>query len=153
MNKRRSAKPVAVGVGLFFLFTLPALTRSQSSPPAPTQIPYRTSPPLRAKRAPTPRDLFAGLQYTEDQKAEIRKIHEDIKSRMDAVIKNDKLDPEQKGAFLQGFERMERNEVYKVLTPEQKIEARKRMQALLRQDAQKEPEKKKLPPQGNQPKE
>lgn len=152
MNKRRSAKPVAVGAGLFFLFTLPALTRSQSSPPAPTQIPYKTSPPPRAKKAPTPTDLFAGLQYTEDQKAQISKIHEDMKSRMDAVIKNDKLNPEQKGAFLQGFERMERNEVYKVLTPEQKIEVRKRMQAL-RQDAQKKVEKKKLPPQGNQPKE
>lgn len=87
------------------------------------------------------------MQYTEDQKAKISKIHEDMKSRMDAVIKDDKLGPEQKGAFLEGFERMERSEVYKVLTSQQQIEVRKRMQAL-RRDAQKEPEKKKLPPQG-----
>lgn len=147
MNKRRSAKRVAVGAGLFFLFTLPALTRPQSSPPAPTRIPHRTSPPPRAKKASTSADIFAGLQYTEDQKAKISKIHEDMKSRMDAVIKDGKLGPEQKGAFLEGFERMERSEVYKVLTPQQQIEVRKRMQAL-RRDAQKEPEKNKLPPQG-----
>ena len=87
------------------------------------------------------------MQYTEDQKAKISKIHEDIKSRVDAVIKDNKLSPDQKGAFLQGFERMERSEVYKVLTPEQQREVSKRMHAL-RQEEQKEQEKKKAPPPG-----
>ena len=146
MNKRRFAKPVAVGAGLFFLLSVPTRTHPQSSPPPPTQIPYQTSPPPQAKKAATPTDIFAELQYTEDQEAKISKIHQDMKSRMDAVIKDDKLSPEQKDAFRQGFERMERGEIYKVLTPEQQTEVRKRMSAL-RQEAQKEVEKKKLPPQ------
>jgi hypothetical protein len=29
---------------------------------------------------------FAGLNFTDDQKARINKIHEDIKARMDAVV-------------------------------------------------------------------
>ena len=146
VNKRRFLKQ-ALGAGLFFLFALPVLIRAQGSPPPPTQVPSKTSPAARAKEKPAPTDIFAGLQYTEDQKAKISKIHQDMKSRMDAVIKDDKLSPDQKGAFLQGFERMEKGEVYKVLTPEQKTEVRKRALAL-HQGAQKDLEKKKLPPQG-----
>ena len=142
MNKRRSAKPAPFAAGLFFLSTVPAIISAQSSPPPPTTT---ETPHPRAKQAPVPTDIFAGLQYTEDQKAKISKIHEDIKSRMDTVIKDDKLSPDQKGAFLQGFERMERSEVYKVLTPEQQTEVLKRMRALREQ---KELEKKKAPPPG-----
>ena len=74
-------------------------------------------------------DDFAGLEFTDDQKSRISKIHEDFKARLDAVIKDDKLSPDQKGAMLQGFERMERGEVYKVLTREQQQEVRKRVLA------------------------
>ena len=144
MTKGRFAKPVAVAAGSFFLCTVPALTRGQSSPPPPTEMPHQTSPPRRATKAPGATDVFADLQYTEDQRAKISKIREDMKSRRDAVIKDDKLSPEQKDAFFQGFQRMERREVYEVLTPEQKTEVRKRM-AALRRDAQKEREKEKLP--------
>lgn len=149
MNKGRFAKAVPLAAGLFFLFTAPATISAQSSPTPPpsTAIPQRPSRPPRANQAPAATDIFAGLQYTEDQKAKISKIHEDIKSRVDAVIKDNKLSPDQKGAFLQGFERMERSEVYKVLTPEQQREVSKRMHAL-RQEEQKEQEKKKAPPPG-----
>jgi Spy/CpxP family protein refolding chaperone len=147
MNKKRFVKSQAVGAGLFFLFILPTLIRAQGSPPPPTQIPPKASPAARAKKQPAPSDLFAGLQYTEEQKATISKIHQDLKLRMDAVIKDDKLSPDQKGAFLQGFERMEQAEVYKVLTPEQKMGVRKRALAQ-RQGDQKDLEEKKLPPQG-----
>lgn len=135
MNKWRFA---AVAAGLVFLFNLPAIIRAQSSPPPPpaTEIPQKTLPPPRAKKAPAPTDIFAGLQYTDDQKAKISKIHEDMKARVDAVIKDDKLNPDQKGAFLQGFERMERSKIYEVLTPEQKVEVGKRLREL-REEAQK----------------
>lgn len=139
-------KPLAVGAGLFFLIALPALIRAQGALPPPAQTPPKTSPAARANKQPASTDIFAGLQLTEDQKAKISKIHQDMNSRRDAVIKDDKLSPDQKGAFLQGFQRMERDEVYKVLTPEQKTEVRKRALAQ-RQGAQTDPEKK-LPPKG-----
>lgn len=143
MNKGRFAKAGAVAAGLFFLSTLPALTRGQSPPTPPAEIPQTTSPPPRAAKAQRPSDIFAGLQYTEEQQAKIEKIRQDMNLRRDAVIKNDKLDPDQKNAFFQGFERMERSEIYEVLTPEQKTEVRKRLQAE-RQEAQKALKEKKL---------
>lgn len=143
MNKGRLAKPVAVAAGLFFLLSVPALIRAQSSPTPPAEIPQKASPPPRSTKAQRPTDIFAGLQYTEDQKAKIEKIRQDMKSRRDAVIKDDKLSPEQKDAFFQGFDRMERSQIYEVLTPEQKTEVRKRLQAQ-RQEARKELKEKKL---------
>jgi hypothetical protein len=92
-----------------------------------------------------PMDDFAGLNFTDDQKERINKIHEDFKARLDAVIKDDKLNPDQKGAMLQGFQRMERGEVYKVLTREQQAEVRKRILAR-RAAAQKEQQERKTQP-------
>lgn len=106
-------------------------------------MPHQTSPPPRATKAPDPADVFAGLEYSEDQKTKISKIREDMRARRDGVIKDDKLSPEQKDAFLQGFQRMERSEVYQVLTPEQKTEVNKRM-AALRRDAEKQRENRKV---------
>lgn len=143
MNKWRFA---AVPAGLVFLFSVPLL-RAQSSPPPATELPQKTLPPTRAKKAPVPTDIFAGLQYTEDQKAKISKIREDIRSRVDAVNKDDKLSPDQKGAFLQGFERMERSQIYNVLTPEQKEEVGKRMREL-RQEKKELEKKRAQQPQG-----
>lgn len=108
VNKRRLVKPLAVGTGLFVLVALPVLIRAQGSPPPPMQIPPKTPSAAQAKKQPAQTDIFAGLQYTEDQKAKIIKIYQDMKSCRDTVIKDDKLSPDQKGAFLQGFERMER---------------------------------------------
>lgn len=142
MNKGRFAKAVAVATALFFLSSVPALIRAQSSPPPPAEIPQTTSPPPRVTRAQRPTDIFAGLQYTEDQKAKIEKIRQDMRTRRDAVVKDDKLSPEQKDAFFQGFERMERSQIYEVLTPEQKSEVSKRMQAR-RQEGRKELKEKK----------
>ena len=86
-------------------------------------------------------DDFAGLNYTDDQKARINQIHEDFKARMDKVIKDDKLSPDQKGAMLQGYQHMERGEVYKVLTREQQVEVRNRILAR-HAEARKEQEEK-----------
>lgn len=102
MDRKRFAKPLAVATALFFLFAAPALIRARAYPRAdlparPTQILHETSPAARAKKTPAQTDIVAGLQYTDDQKAQISKIHQDMKSRMDAAVKDDKLSPEQKG--------------------------------------------------------
>lgn len=145
MNIEKFVNPRAGGAGLFFLLALPALICGQGSTPPSTQIPPKTSPAAQANKQPAPMDIFAGLQYTEDQKAQIGRIHQDIQLRRNTVIKDDKLSSDQKGAFLEGFDRLERREVFKVLTREQQIEVRKRM-STLRQGAQMDTEKKKLPP-------
>lgn len=74
-------------------------------------------------------DDFAGLNFTEDQKTSIRQIREDMASRRDAVIKDEKLDPDQKSAMLQGYVRIEYREIYDLLAPDQQAEVRKKVKA------------------------
>jgi len=81
------------------------------------------------------------LKYTDDQKEKIDQIHQDMKSRMDLVVKDEKLSPDQKDAMLQGYRRLERSQVFKLLTPEQQREVRKRISA--RRAAEQEKKKKK----------
>lgn len=129
MNRKRFTKRVGVAAGFFFLFAAPGQIRAQSSPSTPVQTPQRTSPVPRPKKVAPPTDDFAGLNFTADQKAKIDQIHQDTKLRMDTVVKDEKLSPEQKEAMLDGYRRMERNQVFQVLTPEQKTEVRKKLLA------------------------
>jgi Spy/CpxP family protein refolding chaperone len=69
------------------------------------------------------------LNYTEEQKAKINEIRQNTKTRMDLVVKDNKLDSEQKQAMLQGFWRLETGEIFKVLTPEQQKEVRQKLTA------------------------
>jgi hypothetical protein len=126
MNKNRLAKRIAVAAGFFFLGAAPGLTRAQSSPPSPTPAPHKASPAAQPKKDTAPADDFAGLQYTDEQKARIDQIHGDIKSRIDAAAKDEKLTAEQRDAMVAGYQRMERTQVFKVLTTQQQKEVLRR---------------------------
>jgi Spy/CpxP family protein refolding chaperone len=139
----RFVKRWAVGTGFVLLCAAPGLAGAQSPPPAPPQTPrMMATPPPRPNKIPGPLDDFADLKLTADQKAKIHQIDEDGKSRVAAVVKEDRLSPEQKGAMIQGIQHKERGEAYKLLTPDQRTEVRKRILAR-REAAQKEQEKKK----------
>jgi hypothetical protein len=129
VSKNRFAKRVAVAAGFFFLCAAPGLTRAQSSTPSPAPTPRKPLPAARPKKVASPADDFAGLQYTDDQKARIDQIHQDMKSRMDAVVKDEKLTAEQRDAMLAGYQRMERSQVFKVLTTQQQKEVLRRIRA------------------------
>ena len=88
-----------------------------------------------------PTDDFAGLTFTDEQKAKIHQIKQDMKSRMDDVAKDEKLTPEQKEAMLEGLQLMESRRLLKLLTPDQQVEVRRRV--LARRAAQREEGKKK----------
>jgi Spy/CpxP family protein refolding chaperone len=74
-------------------------------------------------------DDFDGFKFTDEQKTKIDQIHQTMKSRMDTVSKDERLDAEQKAAMLDGYRRMEYDEVFKALTPEQQLEVRKKVLA------------------------
>ena len=97
----------------------PGLNRAQSTPPSPVQAPRTAPPVVRPRKVAPPADEFAGLKFTVEQKAKIDEIHQSMKALMDTVVKDEKLSPEQKGAMLDGYRRMERGQVFKVLTPDQ----------------------------------
>ncbi|HET7756973.1 MAG TPA: hypothetical protein VFK87_06935 [Steroidobacteraceae bacterium] len=121
-----------------------ATPRAQGQAPAPP-APRATHPPvLRMKHVPDPMQDFAGLSYTPEQQAKIDQIHRDTQTRLDTVSRDAKLGPEQKDAMLEGYRRIERAQVFNVLTPEQQRQVRNR--ALERRTAaQKERQKKQEP--------
>ncbi len=140
MNKIRFSARVTVAAGFLLLCAAPGRTRAQSTPPRPAQT-HKASPAARPKNDAQPTDDFAGLKYTDDQKEKIDQIHQDTKSHMDLVVKDEKLSPDQKEAMLEGYRRLERGQVFKLLTPEQQREVRKRISA--RRAAEQEKKKKK----------
>lgn len=143
MNKNRFANRMAVAAGFIFLCLAPGLTRAQSTPPGPVETPPKASPTARPQEETRPTDDFAGLTFTDEQKARIDQIHQNMKSRMDAVVKDEKLSADQKTAMLVGFRRLDSGEVFKALTPEQQSEVRKKV--LARRAAEKEAQEKKKP--------
>ena len=129
MNKNRFWEPVAVAAGFFLLCAAPGLTRAQSASPAPAQTPKVASPGAQPKRVASPPDDFAGLQYTDEQKAAIELIRQQTKLHKDTVLKDEKLTADQKDAMILGYTRLEYGQIYRELTPEQKKEVRKRNSA------------------------
>jgi Spy/CpxP family protein refolding chaperone len=129
MNKNRFGKLVAVAAGFFFLCAAAGLTRGQSASPSPARTPNGASPGAQSKRDTSPPDDFAGLQCSDEQKAEIDHIRQQTKSHKDAVLKDEKLTADQKDAMILGYTRIEYGEIFKVLTPEQQKQVRKRISA------------------------
>jgi hypothetical protein len=90
-------------------------------------------------KPPSIDDLLAGLTLTDDEKAKVDQIKKDMRARMELVARDEKETADQKGAMIQGLQRMQRSQVYMVLTPEHQSEYRKRIlaQHAAEQDANK----------------
>ena len=132
-------KRVAVAAGFVFVCWAPGLTCGQNSaPPAPT--PQVISPGAQLKKGNPPPDDFAGLTYTAEQQAKIEQIRQTANQRIEAVKKDEKLSPEAKEAMLEGYRRIEIQELFQVLTPEQQVEVSKKAHA--RRAAQQQAQKK-----------
>ena len=129
MKKTRIKKQAAIGAAFLFLWCAPELACAQANAPGSAPPPPLASPEARVKKESHPLDDFAGLTYTDEQKAKIDQIRQTTRQRMDAVRKDEKLTPEAKQAMLEGYQRLEIGELFKVLTPEQQTEVRKKAQA------------------------
>lgn len=71
------------------------------------------------------------------------------KQRIDTVNKDENLTPEVKTAMLDGYQRIEMQELFRVLTPQQQAEVRKKVLARRAAEQQAQPQKKEnmpLPP-------
>jgi Spy/CpxP family protein refolding chaperone len=63
---------------------------------------------------------FAGLNLSDDQKAQIKKIHEDAKAKADAAMSDPSLSDAQKQTKVKEIHRAARKQAHGVLTPEQR---------------------------------
>jgi len=134
MNKKDISRFVLAGAGLVLLSTVPGPSLAQNSSQAPVPLQQATASPASAprpvpKKVTGPLDYFEGLTYTDEQKAKIEEIHKQTKVRLDKVVRDNQLSPEQKDAMLQGYRRIEAGEIFQLLTPQQQKEVQQHASA------------------------
>jgi Spy/CpxP family protein refolding chaperone len=129
MYKNWLAKVLVVSPVFLILFAAPAQTETQNKPLTPASISQLSPQTAHTQAGARPEDDFAGLTLTDDQKAKIEQIHQVTRSHMDIVARDPKSDSEQKQAMLEGMARIERGQIFQVLTPEQQSEVRKKVAA------------------------
>jgi Spy/CpxP family protein refolding chaperone len=117
--KTKSLINSVLGVGAFLLVGtfVPGTfaqngTQGQDTPPAASQ------PAPRAHEHGE--GAFAGLNLTEDQKEQIKKIHESAKAKADAVMANTSLSDADKQAKVKKIHHIAMRQAHGVLTPEQR---------------------------------
>ena len=142
MNRIRFANTLTIAAGLMLLPAAPASARAESAPQEAMRVPTPASSAPLLKVEPLP-DYFAGLNYTDDQKAEIAKIRHNIDTRRSAVEGDDRLTQDQKDAMILGYTRLENGEIFKVLTLEQRRQVRQKLEA--RREAGQPAQKKRRP--------
>jgi len=142
MNNNRFAKSLTLATGLTLLIGAPASSQAESVSQEVMRAPTPVSPAPLLKTNPLP-DYFSGLDYTDDQKAEIAKIRHNIDTRRSAVEGDDRLTQDQKDAMILGYTRLENGEIFKVLTLEQRRQVRQKLEA--RREAGQPAQKKRRP--------
>jgi Spy/CpxP family protein refolding chaperone len=70
-----------------------------------------------------------GLNLTDDQKAEMKKIHQSTKSQVDALKQDGSLTADQKEAKIHQLRHSARMQMVKLLTPEQREQMRANVHA------------------------
>lgn len=129
MNKYRFAKSAAAAAGLILLSVVSGLADTPNAPSNAVQSRKPARSTAQQKAEPLPANDFDGLEYTDEQKAELSKIHRETEANKAAVVKDDKLNEDQKNAMLVGYTRIEYGRTFKVLTPAQQRKVRQRMNA------------------------
>src|SRR5579864_577328 len=117
--KPKSLMNSVLAVGAFLLAgTFAPTTFAQSGTQEPATPPAASQPAPGAHEPGEGR--FAGLSLTDDQKAQIKKIHESAKAKTDAVMANTSLSDADKQAKVKRIHHAAMRQTHRVLTPEQR---------------------------------
>ena len=143
MKRNRFAKPVAYAAEFVLICSLLQPFRANAQSDATLQSQNAASANYQRTPDSLSPDDFVGLSYTAQQKAEIDKILQDTEMRKGAVTKDEKLTQDQKDAMLSGYTRLAYGAVFRVLSPEQQAQVRKKI--LARRAADHAPQKR-VPP-------
>jgi periplasmic protein CpxP/Spy len=106
-------------------------TQEQSAPPAASQ----PAPRAHEHRG----DRFAGLNLTDDQKAQIKKIHEDAKAKADSVMANTSLSQADKQSKVKRIHHVAMKQAQTLLTPEQREQLKAKMRERRSERSQTQP--------------
>ena len=110
----RISKQLAITASFMLLSVFPSLSYAQNTAPDSTQ-----GQAMHEKRGDHDA-MMANLNLTDDQKAQIKQIHEGMRSKVEAVNNDSSLSADQKQAKIQDLRRDTHEQVKKVLTPEQR---------------------------------
>jgi len=131
MNTKIVRNGVLFAAGVLLAYGSPVLARASGNPQEAGQT--QTAP--AQQNGPSRPDL----NLTDDQKAQMKKIHQDAKAQIEAVNNDSSLSADQKQAKIQGIHRNTHKQVEAVLTPEQRQTMRAWHQSHRGEKSQQEP--------------
>jgi Spy/CpxP family protein refolding chaperone len=114
MKAFRMLKQLSATAGLLAFIATPAALMAQDASQSTPQDQAATAQPGHRHG-----DELAKLNLTDDQKAQVKKIHESTRAQMDAVKNDTTLTAEQKQAKMKELHKSTREQVKQLLTPEQ----------------------------------
>jgi protein CpxP len=117
------SKQLAITASFVLLSVFPAISQAQNNAPDAAQGQTQTQPQREDRGAAA----LANLNLTDDQKAQIKQIHEGARSRVDAVKNDASLPADQKEAKIREIHRDTHQQVEKVLTPDQRKQMKENM--------------------------
>ena len=127
MHACRFKRPLISGAAIL-LFCVPGLT-SQALSSTPRNLPNTAGQSPAAQKVRAIEDELVGVKLTEDQKSKMAQIHRDYQAKIDIVSKDPGTDSDQKAAMIDGYHRLERRDIFQVLTPDQLAVVRKNILA------------------------
>jgi periplasmic protein CpxP/Spy len=142
MDARKGMRAFALMMGGLFLGAVPAAVMAQAqqdngqqqAAPAPQQqAPDNAPADVRGMRG---HGMMKSLNLSDNQKAQIKKIHEDARSQMDAVQADSSLSDTDRQAKIHAIRKSTMRQVRRVLTPEQRQQLREQMRARRQQRQQ-----------------
>jgi Spy/CpxP family protein refolding chaperone len=110
----RIPKQIAITASFLLLSTFPALSHAQNNAPDSTR-----GQAMHEKHGDH-NAMMANLNLTDDQKVQIKQIHEGMRSKAEMVKNDPSLSADQKEAKIRDLRRDTHEQVKKVLTPEQR---------------------------------
>jgi Spy/CpxP family protein refolding chaperone len=111
----RIPKQLAMTASFLLLSVFPAMSNAQNAPDSN----QGQSQAMQEKRGDH-NAMLANLNLTDDQKAQIKQIHEGTRSKIEAINNDSSLSADQKQAKIRDLRRDTHEQVKKVLTPEQR---------------------------------
>jgi Spy/CpxP family protein refolding chaperone len=127
MNRNSITKQIAVAAGFLALTFAPGIISAQSSSQPPAQDQHQTAPARHEGRM---HGAMKGLNLTDDQKVQMKKIHESTKTQMDSINKDESLTADQKAAKIHELRHGARAQMVKLLTPDQRQQMEANVRAL-----------------------
>jgi Spy/CpxP family protein refolding chaperone len=122
MNTMRTIKQLAVTAGLLAMCGLPSLVHAQEAPqgdPQGNMQGQQAAPPQQKHE-----NEMANLNLSDDQKAQVKKIHEDLRTQAEAVKNDTTMTADQKRAKMHELHKAAHEQTMQVLTPEQRKQAK-----------------------------